>query len=191
MDFIRSQKNQKDYNPNTRHCLFGQDGDLIMLGLATHEPHFALLREEVVFDQSRKKANLEMLKAAKQKQLEEELAVAGEDGLSNGDSPALNGNLSASLDSYIHNSNFELLHMSILRDYLAYEFETKDVVSTSPFELEPTIDDFIFMTFFVGNDFVSTVSPSNIICVNLISVHLILILASIRIFIPVTTHACH
>ena len=159
MDFIRNQKHKKDYNPNTRHCLFGQDGDLIMLGLATHEPHFALLREEVVFDQGRKKAQLQMLKAAKKKQLDEELAAAaaaaGVDGLPNAGLPVLSENLSVSIDSYIHNSNFELLHMSILRDYLAYEFETKDVVPTSPFELEQTIDDFVFMTFFVGNDFVS------------------------------------
>ena len=156
MDFIRNQKQKKNYNPNTRHCLFGQDGDLIMLGLATHEPHFALLREEVVFDQSKKKAQLQMLKAAKQKVLEEKVAAGGgEDGLSKKNLPISSENLSASIDSYIHNSNFELLHMSILRDYLAYEFETKDVVPTSPFELEQTIDDFVFMTFFVGNDFVS------------------------------------
>jgi len=159
MDFIRTQKNKKDYNPNTRHCLFGQDGDLIMLGLATHEPHFALLREEVVFDQKRRERSLDLLKAAKLKSLEQEaaaLAASIDDGsgTSGQDMPPIsNEELSVSIDSYMHNSNFELLHMSILRDYLAYEFETKDVVPTSPFELEQTIDDFVFMTFFVGNDF--------------------------------------
>ena len=43
--------------------------------------------------------------------------------------------------------------MNILRDYLAFDFETSNVVADSPFDLERTIDDFVFMTFFVGNDF--------------------------------------
>lgn len=55
MEFIRTLKAQPDYNPNTRHCLYGLDADLIMLGLLSHDPHFALLREEVVFGPQRGK----------------------------------------------------------------------------------------------------------------------------------------
>ncbi|GAA98835.1 hypothetical protein E5Q_05523 [Mixia osmundae IAM 14324] len=54
MQFIRHSKAQPGYNPNVRHCLYGLDADLIMLGLLSHDPHFCLLREEVVFGKARK-----------------------------------------------------------------------------------------------------------------------------------------
>ena len=49
MDFIRHEKAQPGYDPNVRHCLYGLDADLVMLGMASHDPHFSLLREEVRF----------------------------------------------------------------------------------------------------------------------------------------------
>jgi len=54
MEYIRVEKMKKDHNPNESHCLYGLDADLIMLSLASHEPNFALLREEVVFGKKKK-----------------------------------------------------------------------------------------------------------------------------------------
>ena len=47
LDFIRLQRNAKNYNPNTSHIIHGLDADLIMLGLISHEPNFTILREKV------------------------------------------------------------------------------------------------------------------------------------------------
>ena len=60
MEYIRQAKSQHDYDPNRRHCLYGLDADLIMLGLLSHDPHFCLLREEVTFGRQSQKKSKEL-----------------------------------------------------------------------------------------------------------------------------------
>ena len=55
--YIRNMKMQRNYNPNTRHVMYGLDADLVMLSLLSHDPHFSLLREVVDFQSFRRKEN--------------------------------------------------------------------------------------------------------------------------------------
>ncbi|XP_076986423.1 5'-3' exoribonuclease 1 isoform X2 [Tamandua tetradactyla] len=113
MEFIRSEKAKPDHDPNTRHCLYGLDADLIMLGLTSHETHFSLLREEVRFGGKKTQR-----------------VCAPEE------------------------TTFHLLHLSLMREYIDYEFSVlKDKVSFK-YDIEGIIDDWILMGFLVGNDFI-------------------------------------
>lgn len=49
-------------------------------------------------------------------------------------------------------SDFQLLHISVLREYLSMEFMANDN-DKNAYDLERVIDDFVFLTFLVGNDF--------------------------------------
>lgn len=116
MDYIRTAKAQPGYNPNLRHCLYGLDADLIMLALASHEPHFALLREEVVFGRQQTES------------VEQRM--------------------------FISKDRFQLMHISLLREYLDLEFRPgKEERAGFVYDLETMIDDFILFCVLVGNDF--------------------------------------
>ncbi|KAG8224751.1 hypothetical protein J437_LFUL005320 [Ladona fulva] len=83
MDYIRYMKSQPDYDNNTRHCLYGLDADLLMLG-----------------------------------------------------------------------TKFYLLHLSLLRDYLDWEFHSLKDKLPFGYDIEKIIDDWVLMGFLVGNDFI-------------------------------------
>lgn len=128
MHYIRQQRacaNGGGYDPNTRHVVYGLDADLIMLALATHEPHFHILRE-VVFQQ---KPN---------------------ESAQNGGAGAID---KTAKQIAIARKPFQLLSVTILREYLALDLNPHVLPQTFTVDRERLFDDFVFMCFFVGNDF--------------------------------------
>lgn len=138
MAFVRSQRASPEYNPNTRHVIYGLDADLIMLALATHEPHFRVLREDVFAQDSK----VRMCKLCGQKG-HDERSCKGEVKVKEGEFDEK--------DNDTPLKPFIWLHVAVLREYLAVELDIPDLPFR--FDLERAIDDWIFLCCFVGNDF--------------------------------------
>ena len=146
MDMIREIKaKDPNYEPGKlRHCMYGLDADLIMLSLVTHEPFFVLLREKI----------------SKRKQNKDAMSYSPEDFEL----------LEISLLRKMLGQHFRKLEIEMNKnaatsaeqaamDLSALEAAGKSIderflTPISPkFDLERVIDDFVFMCFFVGNDF--------------------------------------
>ncbi|KAK2999553.1 hypothetical protein RJ639_024250, partial [Escallonia herrerae] len=131
MSFIRLQHTLLDSNPNTRHCLYGLDADLIMLALGTHEIHFSILREVRTPHNNSPKSNSELaLECTFEKTVTSSLKSRGW--------PKRVG---------------MFLLVWILREYLELDLTITNPPDNFEPDLERTIDDFIFICFFAGNDF--------------------------------------
>lgn len=115
-----------------------KDADLIMLGLASHEPHFRVLREDVFYQESKART----------------CRICGQKGhiaeACKGLAKPKDGEFGEK-DATVPLKPFIWLHVSALREYLEAELH----VPQQPFrfDLERAIDDWVFMCFFVGNDF--------------------------------------
>ena len=125
LQHIRKCRASKLYRPNQRHCMVGQDADLIMLGLVTHEPHFTILREVITFTKK----------------------------------PPKTGNVTVP-DLDVSGVKFQLLHLSVLREYIEVEFSRRH--QGPPLDRERLVDDFVFLTFLVGNDFIPHIPSMDI-----------------------------
>uniref|UniRef100_A0A7N9AR75 5'-3' exoribonuclease n=1 Tax=Mastacembelus armatus TaxID=205130 RepID=A0A7N9AR75_9TELE len=141
MDFIRRQRAQPNHDPNTHHCLCGADADLIMLGLATHEPNFTIIREEFKPNKPRPCALCGQMGheikdcqgAAREKQGQMK--------------PCSEMVQTQTLASEVTTVNMLLS---------CFQYLSRELTMASlpfPFDFERSVDDWVFMCFFVGNDF--------------------------------------
>lgn len=109
-----------------------------MLGLGTHEPHFRVLREDVFFQESKARTCKLCGQAG---HVEEACTGKAKEKRGEFDEKQKGSPLKP----------FIWLHVSVLREYLAVEMQVPQ--QPFPFDLERALDDWVFMCFFVGNDF--------------------------------------
>ena len=104
-----------------------------MLGLATHEIQFLILREQVLFGKKKHDQSYSQ------------------------DAVLIDKNsLHASAVNPVKKAKpFDFVKLWVLREYLQHEFRPEAFYSGIPFpyDFERCIDDFVFLCFFVGNDF--------------------------------------
>lgn len=137
MDFIRRQRAQPDHDPNTHHCLCGADADLIMLGLATHEPNFTIIREEFKPNQPR---SCEICGQIGHEMKECTGTAKEKSGAHDEVQPIVGAE-----------TEFIFIRLTVLREYLHHDLNMPNLPFTQ--DIERAIDDWVLMCFFVGNDF--------------------------------------
>ena len=193
VEYIRRQRTHPAYDPNLRHVLVGDDADLIMLALATHEAHFTIVRTRRFTNESpaqlEAKAKVEAEAAAA---VAAAVAAAGGEGAT--EQPTAAAEAEEAVDMM---AEWQLLHISVIREYLHQEFVPAFprlpsasgggkggataghychpwcilprvltippvplnhgalfcVLSGASNRFERLVDDFVFLCFFVGNDF--------------------------------------
>lgn len=110
-----------------------------MLAVATHEPHFYVLREVVYF------------KGAKNKVCEICKQPGHFQDQCQGMFTRKDGNDDENNEKPDHLKPFQFVTISILREYLENDLQCKTKNFT--FDIDRVLDDWVFLCFFVGNDF--------------------------------------
>eukprot|EP00891_Asterochloris_glomerata_P005074 jgi/Astpho2/5074/Aster-08011 len=187
MRFIRQQRTRPEYDPNTRHIIYGQDADLILLGLLTREPHFRILREVTSLEAHITETGADVNSATWSAAF---VAEMGADVLFDSDSIF---SWTMVFPDHAAAQPLCFLNIGVLREYLKHEF--RDVLepsspvfagnfdqdwgvntfgdeclpsATQPaggrvgkkknsLEFEAILQDFVLLTFLAGNDFLPNI----------------------------------
>lgn len=165
MDMIREmQTSDPNYQLGQwRHCMYGLDADLIMLSLVTHEPFFVLLREKQHLRREKKAAlqfspndfeTLEISMLRKMLQTHFKSLFHGVNNASDRSKSLLQmEELEKQLVSALPGSQILSSESSttIINDaaIVAASVKAKD--------MRRVVDDFVFMCFFIGNDFLPSI----------------------------------
>lgn len=122
VSFIRDEKAAGRMVPNTRHCIYGADADMMMLSIATHEKFVIVLREVVTFQNKGR-------------------------GSGKVTPPSADGHSSSPSSP----KPLQYIRVATLREYIVREL--LEDVAEGILDEERILDDFVFLSFFIGNDF--------------------------------------
>lgn len=118
---------------NVRHAICGLDADLIFLSLVTHEKSFKVVREDVFWIEREERSMCELCK------------VSGHS--------TKNCGQQSMFPPYIY------LDIGIVREYLRKEFEHVLQIGA---DMNRMVNDWVFVCFFVGNDFLPCIPSMDI-----------------------------
>ncbi|EAY05979.1 XRN 5'-3' exonuclease N-terminus family protein [Trichomonas vaginalis G3] len=160
MDFVRAQRLEPQYDSNRHHVIYGLDADIIFLGLASHEPYWTILRERINEAKDLPRQNSQQKKATEE---DEKMALHHQIF----DAPEEKEKV-----DLIGPKHFDFVSLWILRQYLERDLKPRNLPPNLPWDLERAIDDFIFICYGCGNDFIPTLpgfsiaegTVSDIIC---------------------------
>jgi 5'-3' exoribonuclease 2 len=140
MNYIRRQRAQSSYNPNTHHVIYSPDADLIILGLATHEHHVTIMRDEFnpykppFCDICQQPGHeFKECQGIPMEKLDQSRSLA-----------------SSKVDPI--KTKYIFIHLSILRDKLLQILPNNNQ-SSFKWNFERFVDDWVFICLLIGNDF--------------------------------------